>query len=53
MERIGISYTHSNEVLQQTKEALAATLSVISTAIKENNVNEKIDGAISEPVFTR
>jgi glutamate-1-semialdehyde 2,1-aminomutase len=53
MERIAISYSHTEEALLKTIVALENTFQVIAGAIRENVVKEKVEGKIIEPVFTK
>ena len=53
MERIGISYSHNDDALNRTNDALQTTLKTISSAIKTNTIRQKITGKIIEPVFTK
>jgi glutamate-1-semialdehyde 2,1-aminomutase len=53
MERIGISYSHSQETVQTTERALRNAFSIIAEAIRSNKITDLISGKIVEPVFTR
>jgi glutamate-1-semialdehyde 2,1-aminomutase len=53
MERIGISFSHTEEVLQHTQHALAGCFAVLLEAIQTDTVYAKINGKVTEAVFTK
>jgi glutamate-1-semialdehyde 2,1-aminomutase len=52
MERIGISFSHDEGVMNKTIEVIDEVLPLISSALNSGSLIEKIDGKIIEPVFT-
>lgn len=53
MERIAISYSHTEEAFLKTVGALENTFKVITEAVRANAVKKKVEGKITEPVFTK
>lgn len=52
MERICISYSHSETDLEWTKTALAKALNQVSIAVQAGNISQFYDGEAIKPVFT-
>jgi glutamate-1-semialdehyde 2,1-aminomutase len=53
MERIAISYSHTEEALLKTTAALENTFKLIAEAIRTGSVKQSVNGKIIEPVFTK